>query len=71
MYDMALILVYVYDTVLVIAIIDYILHQLLESHVSKDQNEPVKYGQIMKIKSKYLSTPNQVRYNLISMINRL
>lgn len=52
----------------VISIIDYILHQLLKCRCQK---EPVQYNKIMKLNTKYMSTPAQVRYNVNGMINRL
>ncbi|KAI7905576.1 uncharacterized protein BX663DRAFT_500201 [Cokeromyces recurvatus] len=52
----------------VIAIIDYTLHQLLKS---RGQKEPVQYNKIMMLKSKHLSTPQQVRDNINGMIKRL
>jgi hypothetical protein len=57
--------------VLVIALIDYILYELLKNHNSEDQDESTKYSQIMKIKPECLSTADQVRHNLIDVINRL
>lgn len=52
----------------VISIIDYILHQLLKCRCQK---EVVQYNKIMKLDTKYMSTPSQVRYNVNGMIDRL
>ncbi|KAG2212662.1 hypothetical protein INT47_000639 [Mucor saturninus] len=51
----------------VIAIIDYILHQLLKSR----EKSVVQYNKIMILDKKSLSTPKQVRDNVNGMIKRL
>ncbi|KAI8058740.1 hypothetical protein BDF21DRAFT_497487 [Thamnidium elegans] len=52
----------------VIAILDYILHQLL---CCRGKEKEIQYNKVMILNTKYISTPQQVRDNINGMIKRL